>query len=146
MSELELTVNGRRYSAYAPVGTSLAHLLREELGFTGTKIACNEGHCGACTVQVDGLPVLSCITLAHNVTGEITTIEGLRDHPLIDAFVQADAVQCGFCTPGQVVSAAALVAATPDPSIDEIRHQMAGNICRCGTYPRIEEAIQTWRG
>ena len=145
MSELELTVNGQSYSAYAPVGTSLAQVLREELGFTGTKIACNEGHCGACTVQVDGVPVLSCITLAHNVTGEITTIEGLRDHPLVDAFVQADAVQCGFCTPGQVVSAAALVAASPDPTVDEIRHRMAGNICRCGTYPRIEEAIQKWR-
>jgi aerobic-type carbon monoxide dehydrogenase small subunit (CoxS/CutS family) len=146
MSELELTVNGQSYSAYAPVGTSLARLLREQLGFTGTKIACNEGHCGACTVQVDGVPVLSCITLAHAVNGEVTTIEGLREHPLVDAFVQADAVQCGFCTPGQVVSAAALVAASPDPTVDEIRHQMAGNICRCGTYPRIEEAIQTWRG
>jgi aerobic-type carbon monoxide dehydrogenase small subunit (CoxS/CutS family) len=146
MSELELTVNGQSYTAHVPVGTSLAQLLREELGFTGTKIACNEGHCGACTVQIDGVPVLSCITLAHYVTGEITTIEGLRDHPLVDAFVQADAVQCGFCTPGQVVSAAALVAATPDPSVEEIRHQMAGNICRCGTYPRIEEAIQKWRG
>ena len=141
-----LTVNGQAYSAYAPVGMSLAQFLREELGLTGTKIACNEGHCGACTVQVDGVPVLSCITLAHNVTGEITTIEGLRDHPLVAAFIRTDAVQCGFCTPGQVVSAAALVAATPDPTVEEIRHQMSGNICRCGTYPRIEEAIQTWRG
>ena len=146
MSELALTINGQSHTAHVAVGVSLARLLREELGFTGTKIACNEGHCGACTVQVDGVPVLSCITLAHMVTGEITTIEGLRDHPLIDAFVQADAVQCGFCTPGQVVSAAALVAATPDPTVDQIRHQMAGNICRCGTYPRIEEAIQKWRG
>jgi aerobic-type carbon monoxide dehydrogenase small subunit (CoxS/CutS family) len=146
MREVQLVVNGQTYTAHAPVGMSLAQLLREELGFTGTKIACNEGHCGACTVQVDGVPVLSCITLAHNVEGEITTIEGLRDHPLVDAFVKADAVQCGFCTPGQVVSAAALVAASPDPSVDEIRHQMAGNICRCGTYPRIEEAIQAWRG
>jgi aerobic-type carbon monoxide dehydrogenase small subunit (CoxS/CutS family) len=144
--EVQLVVNGQTYTAHAPVGMSLAQLLREELGFTGTKIACNEGHCGACTVQIDGVPVLSCITLAHNVEGEITTIEGLRDHPLVDAFVKADAVQCGFCTPGQVVSAAALVAATPDPTVDEIRHRMAGNICRCGTYPRIEEAIQTWRG
>jgi len=84
--------------------------------------------------------------LAHTVEGEVMTIEGLRDHPLIDAFAKADAVQCGFCTPGQVVSAAALVAATPDPTVDQIRHQMAGNICRCGTYPRIEEAIQKWRG
>ena len=145
MPELELTVNGDAHVVDGPIGISLAQLLREELGFTGTKIACNEGHCGACTVQIDGVPTLSCITLAHTVQGEVTTIEGLRDHPLIDAFVRADAVQCGFCTPGQVVSAAALVAANPDPSVEEIRHQMAGNICRCGTYPRIEEAILHWR-
>jgi len=143
--ELKLTVNGGLHELDAPVGTSLAHVLREQLGFTGTKIACNEGHCGACTVQIDGTPVLSCITLAHGVSGDVTTIEGLRDHPLVDAFVRADAVQCGFCTPGQVVSAAALVAGSPSPTVDEIRHRMAGNICRCGTYPRIEEAILTWR-
>jgi len=142
--ELTLTVNEHRYLT-APIGMSLVQALREIVGLTGTKIACNEGHCGACTVQIDGVPTLSCITLAHTVRGEITTIEGLRDHPLIDAFVRADAVQCGFCTPGQVVSAAALVAASPDPSVEEIRHQMAGNICRCGTYPRIEEAILHWR-
>jgi len=146
VSDLTLTVNGHAYDVRGVrVGTSLAHVLREELGLTGTKIACNEGHCGACTVQVDGVPTLSCITLAHGVTGEVTTIEGLRDHPLVAAFVKADAVQCGFCTPGQVVSAAALVAASPDPSVDEIRHHLAGNICRCGTYPRIEEAILHWR-
>jgi aerobic-type carbon monoxide dehydrogenase small subunit (CoxS/CutS family) len=143
---LELTVNGDRYELDAPLGTSLAQLLREHIGLTGTKIACNEGHCGACTVQIDGVPTLSCITLAHRVHGEVTTIEGLREHPLVDAFVKADAVQCGFCTPGQVVSAAALVATTPDPTVEEIRHSMAGNICRCGTYPRIEEAILHWRG
>ena len=146
MSELRLTINGEEHVLDAPIGTSLAHVLRERIGLTGTKIACNEGHCGACTVQVDGVPVLSCITLAHSVRGGVTTIEGLRDHPLIAAFVRADAVQCGFCTPGQVVSAAALVAANPEPTVEEIRHQMAGNICRCGTYPRIEEAILQWRG
>ena len=146
MRDLKLTVNGHAYDVRgARVGISLAQLLREELGLTGTKIACNEGHCGACTVQIDGVPTLSCITLAHAVQGEVTTIEGLREHPLIDAFVRADAVQCGFCTPGQVVSAAALVAANPSPTDDEIRHHMAGNICRCGTYPRIEEAIRTWQ-
>jgi aerobic-type carbon monoxide dehydrogenase small subunit (CoxS/CutS family) len=144
--KVTLTINGERHDVDVPVGTSLAHVLREELGLTGTKIACNEGHCGACTVQLDGVPTLSCITLAHSVQHEVTTIEGLRDHPLVEAFVRADAVQCGFCTPGQVVSAAALVAANPDPTVDEIRHQMAGNICRCGTYPRIEEAILNWRG
>jgi aerobic-type carbon monoxide dehydrogenase small subunit (CoxS/CutS family) len=146
MPELELTINGQAYALDAPFEMSLATLLRERLGFTGTKIACNEGHCGACTVQIDGVPTLSCITLAHTVHGDVTTIEGLRDHPLVDAFVRADAVQCGFCTPGQVVSAAALVAASPEPTVDEIRHHMAGNICRCGTYPRIEEAILNWRG
>ena len=145
MPELQLTVNGGLHELDAPVGTSLAHVLREQLGFTGTKIACNEGHCGACTVQVDGMPILSCITLAHGVSGDVTTIEGLRDHALVDAFVRADAVQCGFCTPGQVVSAAALVASSPSPTVEEIRHRMAGNICRCGTYPRIEEAILNWR-
>jgi aerobic-type carbon monoxide dehydrogenase small subunit (CoxS/CutS family) len=144
--ELTLTVNGHVYETEAPLGMSLAQVLRERLGLTGTKIACNEGHCGACTVQVDGVPTLSCITLVHTVDADVTTIEGLREHPLIDAFVRADAVQCGFCTPGQVVSAAALVAANPHPTVDEIRHQMAGNICRCGTYPRIEEAILHWRG
>jgi len=146
VAELRLTVNGERHELDLPVGTSLAQTLRDELGLTGTKVACNEGHCGACTVQVDGVPVLSCITLAHAVEGEVTTIEGLRDHPLVHAFARADAVQCGFCTPGQVVSAAALVAANPAPTREEIRHAMAGNLCRCGTYPKIEEAILRWRG
>jgi xanthine dehydrogenase YagT iron-sulfur-binding subunit len=130
----------------AEVGTTLAEALRDELSLTGTKIACGEGHCGACTVLVDGVPTLSCITLAHRVDGEVTTIEGLREHPLVDAFVRADALQCGFCTPGQVVSAAALVAANPEPTSDEIRHHMAGNICRCGASPNIEEAILSWQG
>ena len=128
------------------MGRSLAQVLREDLGLTGTKVACGEGHCGACTVMLDGVPTLSCITLVHTVDGrEITTIEGLRDHPLVDAFVRADAVQCGFCTPGQIVSAAALVTANPTPSPDEIHHAMSGNLCRCGTYPKIEEAIATWQ-
>jgi aerobic-type carbon monoxide dehydrogenase small subunit (CoxS/CutS family) len=142
----ELNVNGGAYAIDAPVGTSLAELLRERIGLTGTKVACNEGHCGACTVLVDGEPTLSCITLAHRVAGRrVTTIEGLRDHPMVDAFVRADAVQCGFCTPGQIVSAVALVEADDHPSSEEIRHRMAGNLCRCGTYPKIEEAIRTWR-
>jgi aerobic-type carbon monoxide dehydrogenase small subunit (CoxS/CutS family) len=144
---LELRINGEAFSVDAEVGTSLADVLREDLGLTGTKVACSEGHCGACTVQLDGAPTLSCLTLVHTVEGqEVTTIEGLRDHPLVDAFVRADALQCGFCTPGQIVSSAALVAANPAPSRDEIRHAMAGNICRCGTYPKIEEAITSWRG
>ena len=143
---LELKVNGGLYEVEVPVGTTLAETLRGELGLTGTKIACGDGHCGACTVQLDGVPVLSCITLVHTVgEREVTTIEGLRDHPLVAAFVRADALQCGFCTPGQIVSAAALVEAEPEPTPEHIRHAMAGNLCRCGTYPRIEEAVLTWR-
>jgi len=147
MPELTLRINGGMYELDGvSVGRSLAEVLREDLGLTGTKIACFEGHCGACTVQVDGVPLLSCITLAHTVDGrDVTTIEGLREHPLVDAFVRADAVQCGFCTPGQIVSASALVEANAEPSSEEIRHAMAGNLCRCGTYPKIEEAIRTWR-
>src|SRR3954447_21350884 len=139
----ELIVNGHAYRLEAPVGRTLAEVLRDDLGLTGTKIACAEGHCGACTVQLDGVPVLSCITLAHTVgSREVTTIEGLRDHPLVQAFVEADATQCGFCTPGQIVSAAALLEATGRPSHDEIAHAMSGNLCRCGTYPKIERAIE----
>ena len=144
---MKLTINGDAYELDAPVGRSLAAALRDELGLTGTKVACGEGHCGACTVQLNGVPTLSCITLVHAVGDrEVTTIEGLRDHPLVDAFVRADAVQCGFCTPGQVVSASALVAANAEPTREQIRHQMAGNLCRCGTYPKIEDAILNWRG
>ena len=142
----ELVVNGQRYALDVPVGRSLALFLRDELGLTGTKLGCEEGHCGACTVLLDGVPTLSCITLAHTVgEREVTTIEGLRDHPLVGAFVRTDALQCGFCTPGQIVSASALVEANPHPSRDEIRHAMAGNICRCGAYPKIEEAVLTWQ-
>ena len=142
-----LSVNGHAYEVEAAVGRTLAEVLREDLGLTGTKIACGEGHCGACTVQLDGVPVLSCITLVHTVDGrEVTTIEGLRDHPLVAAFVREDALQCGFCTPGQIVSAAALVEKNPEPTRDEIRHGMAGNLCRCGAYSNIEEAIASWRG
>ena len=142
----DLAVNGQRYKLRAEVGATLLETLRGQLGLTGTKIACGEGHCGACTVLLDGVPVLSCITLVHTVgEREVTTIEGLRDHPLVHAFVRADALQCGFCTPGQIVSASALVHANPSPSRDDIRHHMAGNICRCGAYPRIEEAILSWQ-
>jgi aerobic-type carbon monoxide dehydrogenase small subunit (CoxS/CutS family) len=139
---LELRVNGDRYRLDPPVGRTLAETLRLDLGLPGTKIACGEGHCGACTVQLDGVPVLACITLVHAVGDrEVTTIEGLREHPLVAAFVDADATQCGFCTPGQIVSAAALLEASARPDSDAIRHAMAGNLCRCGTYPKIERAI-----
>jgi aerobic-type carbon monoxide dehydrogenase small subunit (CoxS/CutS family) len=151
---IDLIVNSERHRIDVPVGRSLAETLRAELGLTGTKIACNEGHCGACTVQLDGVPVLSCITLVHTV-GErnVTTIEGLREHPLVTAFVESDALQCGYCTPGQIVSAAALVETNPSPTLEQIRHAMAGNLCRCGAYPKIEHAIASvgegesaWRG
>jgi len=143
---VELRVNGELRRFDAPVGRSLAEVLRADLGLPGTKIACFEGHCGACTVLLDGVPTLSCITLVHTIEErEVTTIEGLRDHSLVDAFVREDALQCGFCTPGQIVSAAALVAANPEPTRDEIRHAMAGNLCRCGAYRNIEEAVSTWR-
>ncbi len=142
----DLIVNGQRYALDAQVGRSLASVLREDIGLIGTKIACNEGHCGACTVLLDGVPTLSCITLVHTVgEREVTTIEGLRDHPLVESFVRADALQCGFCTPGQIVSASALVEANPHPSREEVRHAMAGNICRCGAYSKIEEAVLTWQ-
>ncbi len=138
----ELVVNGSRRRVDVAGERTLAETLRDHLGLTGTKVACGEGHCGACTVLLDGEPVLSCITLLGAVDErEVTTIEGLRDHALVDAFVAADALQCGFCTPGQIVSAAALLDETPSPTREEIRHRMAGNLCRCGTYPKIEEAI-----
>ena len=144
---IELQVNGDTHELELPVGRTLAETLRDDIGLTGTKIACAEGHCGTCTVLLDGVPVYSCITLVHTVGARaVTTIEGLREHPLVDAFVRTDALQCGFCTPGQIVSASALVEAKPQPSSDEIRHAMAGNLCRCGTYPKIEEAISTWQG
>jgi aerobic-type carbon monoxide dehydrogenase small subunit (CoxS/CutS family) len=141
-----LRVNEHLYEVNAEVGTTLAEALRDELSLTGTKVACGEGHCGACTVLVDGLPTLSCITLVHTVgEAKVTTIEGLREHPMVQAFVREDALQCGFCTPGQIVSAVGLVSSNPQPSTEEIRHAMAGNLCRCGTYPKIEEAIRTWQ-
>jgi len=144
---LRLSVNGERYELDLSVGRTLADTLRDDIGLTGTKVACGEGHCGACTVLLDGVPVYSCITLAHMVgEREVTTIEALREHPLVEAFVRADALQCGFCTPGQIVSASALVESNPSPSSEEIRHAMAGNLCRCGTYPKIEEAISAWQG
>ncbi|HEY0416044.1 MAG TPA: (2Fe-2S)-binding protein [Gaiellaceae bacterium] len=143
---MRLDVNDHGYDVRSDVGTTLAEALRDELHLTGTKVACAEGHCGACTVLVDGEPVLSCITLVHTLDeAKVTTIEGLRDHPMVRSFVRSDALQCGFCTPGQIVSAVALVDATPAPSPEQIRHAMAGNLCRCGAYPKIEEAIRTWR-
>ena len=146
MTEITLTLNGRERQTGVPEGATLAELLREQVGLTGTKIACAEGTCGACTVLVDGRAVLSCILRAEQAEGaEVTTIEGLGDEGALSAlqraFVEEDALQCGFCTAGQVVSATALLAATPRPTSEQVRAAMSGNLCRCGAYPGIERAV-----
>ena len=146
MSDLTIRLNGREQRASVPEGATLAELLREQVGLTGTKIACEEGTCGACTVLLDGRATLSCILLAVQAEGrEVTTIEGLGDEgalsPLQRAFVEEDALQCGFCTAGQVVSATALLAQTPNPTSEQVRMGMSGNLCRCGAYPGIERAV-----
>jgi aerobic-type carbon monoxide dehydrogenase small subunit (CoxS/CutS family) len=140
-----LSVNGERHELELQPLARLADVLRDELGLVGTKIGCGEGACGACAVLVDGRSVNSCLLLAAAAEGhEVETIEGLsRDGltPLQEAFVAADAVQCGFCTSGQVVSATALLRAEPAPSADTVRRAMSGNLCRCGCYVKIEQAI-----
>ena len=146
MTEIRLTLNGRERQTSVPEGATLAELLREQVGLTGTKIACAEGTCGACTVLVDGRAVLSCILRAEQAEGAVvTTIEGLGDEGALSAlqraFVEEDALQCGFCTAGQVVSATALLAETPRPTSEQVRAAMSGNLCRCGAYPGIERAV-----
>jgi aerobic-type carbon monoxide dehydrogenase small subunit (CoxS/CutS family) len=140
-----LHVNGQGHELELPPGRRLAETLREDLGLTGTKIACGEGACGACAVLLDGRPVNSCLVLAAAADGhEITTIEGISQDgltPLQERFVEEDALQCGYCTSGQVVSATALLEANPKPSSEEVRAAMAGNLCRCGCYVKIERAI-----
>jgi aerobic-type carbon monoxide dehydrogenase small subunit (CoxS/CutS family) len=146
MTGITLQLNGRTQRADVPEGATLAELLREQVGLTGTKIACEEGTCGACTVLVDGRATLSCILLAVQAEGcDVTTIEGLGDEGALSvlqrAFVEEDALQCGFCTAGQVVSATALLAVTPHPTGEQVRVGMSGNLCRCGAYPGIERAV-----
>ncbi len=142
---MSLTVNGEQHAVDVEPGRRLAVVLRDDLGLYGTKIGCAEGACGACAVLVDGRAVNSCLVFAAAAEGrEIVTIEGLsRDGPtpLQQAFVAEDALQCGYCTPGQIVSATALLRRTPSPTRQEIRAAMAGNVCRCGAYPKIERAI-----
>ncbi|HZQ23352.1 MAG TPA: (2Fe-2S)-binding protein [Terriglobales bacterium] len=143
----QLNVNGKTYSADVDGETSLLTVLRDHFDLTGSKYGCGEGQCGACTVLVDGMPRRSCITpVAAVAQKKIVTIEGLAQgeqlHPLQQAFVDEGAMQCAYCTPGMIMSAAGLLRSKPSPSIDEISQFMEGNICRCGTHPRIIAAIQ----
>ena len=141
---IELQVNGEPHLLDVPPTRRLLAVLRDDLALTGAKHGCGEGACGACAVLLDGRPVASCLLPVGAAEGRtVTTIEGLATEgiALQEAFVAEDAVQCGFCTPGQIVSATALLAATPTPTRAEIRASMAGNLCRCGTYPKIERAI-----
>lgn len=143
---MQLTINGHPRTVEAAGDATLLDLLRDSLALTGTKRVCDGGACGACTVLLDGAPIYACLTLAHGCDGhEVRTIEGLgpsTPHPLQEAFALEDAAQCGFCTPGQLMSAAALLAQNPDPSDSEIVAAMSGNLCRCGTYPKIVRAVR----
>ena len=148
---IELTINGTRHSLRLDPRTSLLDLLREHLDLTGTKKGCDQGQCGACTVLVDGRRVVSCLTMAVMTDGaSVTTIEGLaidgKLHPLQQAFIDHDAFQCGYCTPGQICSAAGLIAEGRARTAAEIRELMSGNLCRCGAYPNIVAAIQQAMG
>jgi len=141
-----LLVNGDRHEIGIEPATTLLEALRYELGLTGSKQGCDKGDCGACTVLVDGRPALSCITLALSVEGrEVTTIEGLAEgaepHPLQDAFDRFGAAQCGFCTPGMLMSAAALIDENDAPTRDDVRHALGGNLCRCTGYTKILDAV-----
>jgi nicotinate dehydrogenase subunit A len=147
MAATELILNGARRRLEADPERSLLTVLREDLGLTGAKYGCGEGQCGACTVLVDGQATRSCRTKLGAVAGKsVTTIEGLETggqlHPLQQAFLDAGALQCGYCTPGMIVAGAALLRKNPDPAEADIRRALEGNVCRCGTYPRIVAAVQ----
>ena len=143
-----LTVNGKRKEVSVWPTETLADTLREKLGLTGTKIMCNEGECGACTVLINGEPALSCLRLAVECTDkDILTIEGLVDsttgelHPIQQAFVEHTGLQCGVCTPGMILTAKALLDENPSPTEDDVREALSGNLCRCGTYNRITKSV-----
>ena len=147
MSSIQLDINGRPYTVDVDPQTSLLTVLREHLDLTGSKYGCGEGACGACTVLIDGRPQRSCITRVAAVSQkQITTIEGVaygeQLHPVQEAFLETAAMQCGYCTSGMIMSAVALLKKNAHPSEDDIVNFMNGNICRCGTYPRIVSAIQ----
>jgi aerobic-type carbon monoxide dehydrogenase small subunit (CoxS/CutS family) len=144
---MELRVNHARFQVSGDPNRPLLYVLREELDLTGTKYGCGEGECGACTVLLDGVAHRSCRTSVSSAEGkEITTIEGLADgerlHPLQEAFMDSDAMQCGYCTAGMILSSAALLNKNPRPSKAQIKEALDGNICRCGTYNRIITAVQ----
>lgn len=148
LKTISLVINGEEYKVEVQPWWSLAYVLREKLGLTGTKIMCNEGDCGSCTVLMEGRPVLSCLKLAVKADGKnITTIEGLADpvsgelHPLQRTFVERSGMQCGVCTSGVILTAKALLDRNPEPTEDEVREAIAGNICRCGNYKRMTECI-----
>lgn len=143
--QVSLSVNGVAHALQLEPRTTLAEALRGPLDLTGTKIACNRGACSACTVWIDGAPVCACMVLAIEVgSRKVTTIEGLARgetlHPVQAAFIEHDAMQCGFCTPGMAMSCAALLARTPHPTADDVKAAIAGHVCRCGTYPHVVEA------
>jgi aerobic-type carbon monoxide dehydrogenase small subunit (CoxS/CutS family) len=143
----ELDVNGKRRKLDVDADRFLISVLRDDLDLTGTKYGCGEGQCGACTVLLDGVPHRSCLTSVGSATGkEITTIEGVADgerlHPVQQSFIECDAMQCGYCTPGMILESVALLRKHPSPSEAEIKQQLDGNICRCGAYNRIVQAVQ----
>lgn len=147
MREIEFTINGRKRKVFVKPKDLLFNVIRDELGLKGTKYGCGTGECGACTVLLDGKPVLSCLTLAVAVNGrEITTIEGIGTdenlHPIQQAFIDAGAIQCGYCTPGMIISAKALLDRNQNPTEGEIRRAIKGNLCRCTGYVKIIAAIQ----
>jgi isoquinoline 1-oxidoreductase subunit alpha len=141
---ISLDINGKKYSAEVSPDTPLLWVIREHLRLTGTKFGCGVGLCGACTIHLDGRAQRSCITAAGSVEGKkITTIEGLpEDHPVKKAWIEEQVPQCGYCQPGQIMQAAALLAENPHPGDDKIIESMKGNLCRCGTYPLIKKAIK----
>jgi aerobic-type carbon monoxide dehydrogenase small subunit (CoxS/CutS family) len=141
---IRLTLNGQEYTIHVEPEWTLYHLIHERLGLTGTKMFCDRGACSSCTVIMEGRPILSCMTLAIECDGKsIETIEGIesKKHPLIEAYVRNHAMQCGYCTPGFVVTAKALLDRKPDPTEEEIRDALGGNLCRCGTYPQHPKAV-----
>lgn len=144
---IEFMLNDKPVAYDAPADWSLLRLIRDGFGLTGTKCSCNQGECGACTVQLDGKAVNSCMVLAANMNGRsVVTIEGLEEngrlHPLQEAFIAVGAIQCGFCTPGMIMAAKALLDSNPHPAKDEILNALSGNICRCTGYEKIIEAVE----